>query len=81
MIKQNLLNLAEEVEFVKTRTAQEKKPSACASLETKSHVQAQQNFRHKYGRKPPTSSTIQSRHKEFMETGNVLKRELAHPEH
>ena len=46
-IKQNLLNLAAGVEFIKTNTLQEK-PQSFWFMETKSDIQAQQNSRCKY---------------------------------
>ena len=46
-------------------------------IETKSDIQAQRNFRHKYGRKPPARPTIRAWHKKFMEIGSVLQRKGA----
>ena len=59
--------------FMKISTLQEKS-SVFPSLETKSDIPAQQNFRRKYERKPPTRLTIPAWHKKFMETGSVLQR-------
>ena len=59
------------------------KKNQCASwfIETKSNIQAQRNFRRKYGRKLPARPTIRAWHKKFMECicikSNVLQRKGA----
>ena len=71
------MNLVTKVEFIKMSTPQEKAQCVSWFIETKSDIQAQQNFRRKYGRKPPAQPTIQAWHKKFMETGSVLQRKGA----
>ena len=71
------MNLVAKVEFMKMSTPQEKAQCVSWFIETKSDIQAQQNFRHKYGRKPPARPTIRAWHKKFMETGSVLQRKGA----
>ena len=58
-------------------TPQEKAQCVSWFIETKSDMQAQRNFRRKYGRKPPARSTIRAWHKKFMETGILLQRKGA----
>ena len=41
-------------------------------IETKSDVQTQRRYRTKYGKNPPSRSSIRRWHKKFMETGSVL---------
>ena len=62
---------------MKLSTPQEKAQCVTWLTETKSDVQAQRNFRHKYGRKLPARPTIRAGHKKFMETGSVLQRKIA----
>ena len=62
---------------MKMSTPQEKAQSVSWFIETKSDNQPQQNFRRKYGRKPPARPTSQAWHKKFMETGSVLQRKGA----
>ena len=57
---------------MKMSTPQEK--AQCVSW---SAIQAQRNFRRKYGRKPPARPTIRAGRKEFMGTGSVLQRKGA----
>ena len=72
------MNLVAKVEFMKMNTPQEKAECVFWFIEAiKSDVQAQQNFRRKYGRKPPARPTIRAWHKKFMETGSVLQRKGA----
>ena len=52
------MNLVAKVEFMKMSTLQEKAQCVSWFIETKSDIQAQQNFRHKYGRKPLAQATI-----------------------
>ena len=59
------------------RTPQEKAQCVSWFIETKSDIQAQKKFRHKYGRKPTAQATIRAWHKNFMETDNVLQRKGA----
>ena len=58
-------------------TSQEKAQCVSWFIETKSDIQAQRNFRCKYGGKPPARPTIRAWHKKFMETGSVLQRKRA----
>ena len=60
------MNLVAKAEFMKMSTSQEKAQCAFWFIETKSDIQAQGNFRRKYGRKPPARPTIQAWHKKFM---------------
>ena len=53
-------------------TAQEKAQCVSWFIETKSDVQTQQNYRSKYGRDPPSRTSIRLWHKKFMETGTVF---------
>ena len=46
-------------------------------IKTKSDIQAQRNFRRKFGRKPAARPTIRAWHKKFMQTGSVLQRKEA----
>ena len=62
---------------MKLSTPQEKAQCVSWFIETKSDIQAQRNFRRKYGRKPPERPTIRAWHKKFMETGSVLQRKGA----
>ena len=71
------MNLVTKVQFVKISTPQEKAQCVSWFIETKSDIQAQQNFRCKYGRKPPARPIIRAWHKKFMETGSVLQRKGA----
>ena len=71
------MNLVAKVEFMKISTPQEKAQSVSSFMETKSDIQAQRNFRRKYGRKPPARPTTRTWHKKFMETGSVLQRKGA----
>ena len=57
-------------------TLQEKAKFPCFK-ETKSDIQAQRNFRCKYGKKPPVRRTIRAWHKKLIETGSVLQRKGA----
>ena len=47
------LKLLEKVEFIKLSTSQKKAQCVPWFIETKLDIQEQQNFRHKYGRRPP----------------------------
>ena len=58
-------------------TPQEKAQCVSWFVETKSDIQAQQDFRRKYGKKPPARPTIRTWHKKFMGTGSVLQRKKA----
>ena len=60
-------------EFMKMSTPQEK-PRCVSWFIDKSGIQAQRNFRRKYGREPPAQPTIRAWYKKFMETGSVLQR-------
>ena len=62
---------------MKMSTPQEKAQCVSWFIETKSVIQAQQNFGGKYGKKPPARPTIRAWHKKFMETGSVLQRKGA----
>ena len=62
---------------MKMSTPQEKAQCVSWVVETKSHIQAQWNFRRKYGRNPPARPTIRAWHKKFIETGSVLQRKKA----
>ena len=42
------------------------------SVEIKSDLQIQRNFRTKYGRDPPSRPSIRAWHKKFMEIGTVF---------
>ena len=59
---------------MKMSTPQEKAQCVSWFIETKSDIQAQRNFRRKYGRKPPARPTIRAWHNKFMETCNVPQR-------
>ena len=72
VIEQKNLNLVAKVKFVKMSTSQKKVQCISWFIETKSDVQAQQNFRRKYGKEWPTRSTIQSWHKKFLEIGKMV---------
>ena len=76
MIKKNIFSVA-KVEFMKMSSPQEKAHCIFWFIETKSDIQAQRNFRCKYGRKSPARPTIRAWHKKFMETGSVLQRKGA----
>ena len=56
----------------KMTTPQEKAQCVSWFIETKSDVQTWRNYRSKYGRDPPSSLSICSWHKKFMETGTVF---------
>ena len=71
------MSLVAKVEFMKMSTPQEKAECVSWFTETKLDIQAQRNFRRKYGRKPPARPTIRAWHKKFMETGSVLQRKGA----
>ena len=71
------MNLVAKVEFMEMSTPQEKALCVSWFIETKSDIQAQRNFRGKYGRKPPARPTIRAWYKKFMETGSVLQRREA----
>ena len=62
---------------MKMSIPQEKSQCVSWFTETKSHIQAQRNFRRKYGRKPPARPSVRAWHKKFMETGSVLQRKGA----
>ena len=53
-------------------TPQEKAQCVSWFIETKSDLQTQQNFKTKYGKDPPSRSSIRAWHKKFMETGTVF---------
>ena len=53
-------------------THQEKAQCVSWFIETKMDVQIQHKYRTKYGKKPPSRSSIHRWHKKFMETGSVL---------
>ena len=53
-------------------TPEEKAQSVSWLIETKSDVQTQGRYRTKYGKDPPSCSSIHRWHKKFMETGSVL---------
>ena len=46
-------------------------------IETKSDIQAQPNFRRKYGRKPPARTITRAWRKKFMKIGRVIQRKEA----
>ena len=71
------MNLVAKIEFMKMSTLQENAQCVSWFIETKSDIQAQQNFRRTYGRRPSARPTIQALHKNFMETGYVLQRKGA----
>ena len=71
------MNLVAKVKFMKMSTPQEKSQCVSWFIEKKSDIQAQRNFRRKYGRKPPARHTIRAWHKKFIETGSVLQRKGA----
>ena len=71
------MNLVAKVEFMKMSTLQEKVQCVSWFTETKSDIQAQRNFRRKYGKQSPARPTIRAWHKKFIETGNVLQRKGA----
>ena len=71
------MNLVANVEFMKMSTPQEKAQFVSWFIETKSDIQAQRNFRRKYGRKPTARPTIRTWHKKFMETVSMLHRKRA----
>ena len=56
----------------KMTTPQEKTHCVSWFIETKSDVQTQRNYRSKYGRDPPSRSSIRLWYKKFMETGTVF---------
>ena len=51
---------------------QEKAQCVSWFIETKLDVQTQRNYRSKYGRDPPSHTSIRLWHKKFMETGTVF---------
>ena len=53
-------------------TPQEKAQCVSWFIETKSDVQTQRRYRTKYGKDPPSRSSIRLWSKKFMETGSVL---------
>ena len=53
-------------------TSQEKAQCVSWFIETKSDVQTQRRYRTKYGKNPPSRSSIRRWLKKFMETGSVL---------
>ena len=53
-------------------TPQEKAQCVSWFIETKSDVQTQRRYGTKYGKNPPSRSSIRRWHKKFMETGSVL---------
>ena len=53
-------------------TPQEKAQCAYWFIETKLDVQTHRGYRTKYGKNPPSRSSIRRWHKKFMETGPVL---------
>ena len=53
-------------------TPQEKAQCVSWFIETKSDVQTQRRYRTKYGRDPPSRSSIRRWYKKFMERGLVL---------
>ena len=53
-------------------TAQSKVLCVSWFIEAKSDVQTQRRYRTKYGKDPPSCSSIRRWHKKFMETGSVL---------
>ena len=71
------MNLLAKVEFMTMSTPQQKAQCVSWFRETKSDIQAQRNFRRKYGRKPPARPTIRAWHKKCMEIGSVLQRKGA----
>ena len=56
----------------KMATPQKKAQSISWFIETKSDVQTQPKYRSRYGKDPPSRSSIRRRHKNFMERGSVL---------
>ena len=65
------MNLVAKVEFIKMSTQQ-------WFIETKSDIQAQRNFRRKYGRKPPARPSIRACIKSLWRmVGCYRERELA----
>ena len=60
------------VNLCKMATPQEKAQCVSWFIETKSDVQAQQKYRTKYGRDPPSGPSIHQWHKKLIETGSVL---------
>ena len=61
-----------ELNSHKMTTPQEKAQCVSWFIETKSDVQTQRNYRSKYGRDPPSPSSIRLWHKKFKETGTVF---------
>ena len=53
-------------------TPQEKAQCVFWFIKTKSDVQTQRRYRTRYGKNPPSRSSIRRWHKKFMETGSVL---------
>ena len=53
-------------------TPQEKAQRVSWFIETKSDVQTHIRYKTKYGKNPPSRSSIHRWHKKFMETGSVL---------
>ena len=53
-------------------TPHEKEQCVSWFIETKSDVQTQRRYKNKYGKNPPSRSSIRRWHKKFMETGSVL---------
>ena len=77
VIKQNIFEFSSESRVYKNEHSAGKSPVCFLVIETKSDIQAQQNFRRKYRKKPPARPTIRAWHKKFMETGSVLQRKGA----
>ena len=77
VIKQNIFEFSRESRVHENEHSAGKSQCVSWFIETKSDIHAQQNFRHKYGRKPPARPTIQAWHKMFIETDSVLQRKGA----
>ena len=59
----------------KTAAPQEKAQSISWFIETKSDVQIQRKYGSKYGKDPPSRSSIRRWHKNYMKRGSVLDAE------
>ena len=77
VIKQNIFEFSSEIRVHENEHSAGKAQCVSWFIETNSDIQAQRNFRGKYGRKPPARSTIRAWHKKFMETGSLLQRKGA----
>ena len=77
VIKQSIFEFSSESRVHENEHSQEKAQCVSWFIETKLDIQAQQNFRCKYERKPPARPSVRARHKKFIETGSLLQKKGA----